>query len=631
MRVAIFFGGPSREREISFAGGKTVFHNLDRTLFEPIPVFVDSLGNFILTNKRIFDYQKIRDFYPPATTIKNAKKSTKFKVYAESLGRLSDNNFIEMTNAVGQPIFPQDFKKHFDFVFLAMHGAPGEDGSLQGLLEWYGIPYSAPGIFGSAVGIDKTLQNELIERITGVEKQQMTIRKATWDTENQEELFERVKAILGLPFVVKAPHGGSSIGVAIVKEDHLETFIQAVEQCLFRLTITKAQWVAMNQQAKEAFLQKMTNVEESIGFPVIFEADSLVDKGAIVYAHPQDLLEKLEDYFSYSDTNAILTSVNGESSVLIEAFISGKEFSCGVIQDEEDRPIALPPTGIEPAVATYDFQAKYVSSTTRKSIPVDVPMEQLYEIHRQVKLVAEAFRFGVCARIDGFVKADGTVSLHDPNTIPGMSPTSLIFKQMVEIGLNPTQTLTYLIRASLQDRTKTGKNTWHIEQMLADLDRMIDKEVGRLTEKPRVAVLFGSLLNHSEESLALAQRTYSQIAAEGKYFPIPVLLNGSPTNHVLHQLPINLLYKENIEAIKESLYTEKHPFIIECIRQAEAITAKYAGYFDQTVRRLSYEDLAHTVKRVYIASIDMLPVDHYSVQHFLASVGLEWFEVGSKL
>ncbi len=627
MRVAIFFGGPSREREISFAGGKTVFNNLDRTLFEPVPVFVDSLGNFILTNKQIFEYQKIRDFYPPASVIsRNAKKSTKFKVYAESLGWLSDNHFIEMTNAIGQPILPQDFKKHFDFVFLAMHGAPGEDGSLQGLLEWYGVPYSAPGIFGSAAGIDKTLQNELIKRITGVEKQQMTIRKATWDTENHGELFERVKAILGLPFVVKAPHGGSSIGVAIVKEDSEEAFVKAVEQCLFRLTLTKAQWKAMNQQAKENYLQKIANVEESIGFPLVFEADSMVDKGAIVYVHPQDLLDKLEDYFSYSDTNAILTSIHGESSVLIEEFINGKEFSCGVIQDEEDRPIALPPTGIEPAVETYDFQAKYVSSSTRKSIPVNVPMEQLHEIHRQIKAVAEALRFGVCARIDGFVKADGTVSLHDPNTIPGMSPTSLLFKQMVEIGLNPTQTLTYLIRASLQDRVKTGKNTWQMEQMLANLDRMIDKEVGRLSEKPRVAILFGSVLNRLDESLALAQRTYSQIAAEGKYFPVPVLLTGSPINHVLHQLPVNFLYKESIEAIKESLYAEKHPFIVECIRQVESITTKYTGYFDQTVRHLSYEDLAHTVKRVYIAVTDMPSTDEYSVQHFLQSVGLEWIE-----
>ena len=50
MRVGIFFGGQSREREISFAGGRTVYDNLNKALFEPIPIFVDSLGNFILLN-----------------------------------------------------------------------------------------------------------------------------------------------------------------------------------------------------------------------------------------------------------------------------------------------------------------------------------------------------------------------------------------------------------------------------------------------------------------------------------------------------------------------------------------------------------------------------------------------------
>ena len=41
MNIGIFFGGPAREREISFAGGKTAMENIDKTLFEPIPVFVD--------------------------------------------------------------------------------------------------------------------------------------------------------------------------------------------------------------------------------------------------------------------------------------------------------------------------------------------------------------------------------------------------------------------------------------------------------------------------------------------------------------------------------------------------------------------------------------------------------------
>ena len=45
MRIGIFFGGSSREREISFAGGRTVYDNLDKNLFDAVPIFVDSFGN----------------------------------------------------------------------------------------------------------------------------------------------------------------------------------------------------------------------------------------------------------------------------------------------------------------------------------------------------------------------------------------------------------------------------------------------------------------------------------------------------------------------------------------------------------------------------------------------------------
>jgi len=48
LRIGIIFGGFSREREVSFAGGRTVYDNLNKFLFEPVPLFVDSFGNFTL-------------------------------------------------------------------------------------------------------------------------------------------------------------------------------------------------------------------------------------------------------------------------------------------------------------------------------------------------------------------------------------------------------------------------------------------------------------------------------------------------------------------------------------------------------------------------------------------------------
>jgi D-alanine-D-alanine ligase len=53
MRIGIFFGGQAREREISFAGGKTAMTHINKALFTPIPVFVDGLGNFILIKEEL--------------------------------------------------------------------------------------------------------------------------------------------------------------------------------------------------------------------------------------------------------------------------------------------------------------------------------------------------------------------------------------------------------------------------------------------------------------------------------------------------------------------------------------------------------------------------------------------------
>jgi len=65
MNVGIFFGGPSRERETSFAIARTVFDKMDRALFEPVPLFVDSYGQLVRLKWGHLYKRGIRDFFPP--------------------------------------------------------------------------------------------------------------------------------------------------------------------------------------------------------------------------------------------------------------------------------------------------------------------------------------------------------------------------------------------------------------------------------------------------------------------------------------------------------------------------------------------------------------------------------------
>src|SRR5437762_7432221 len=99
IRIGIIFGGFSREREISFACGRTVYDNLNKSLFDVVPVFVDSFGNFVLLNWEFIYKGSIRDFYPSVDMLPESKNE--FQVYAESLGDLTLNQQDELINKIG--------------------------------------------------------------------------------------------------------------------------------------------------------------------------------------------------------------------------------------------------------------------------------------------------------------------------------------------------------------------------------------------------------------------------------------------------------------------------------------------------------------------------------------------------
>jgi len=161
MKVGIFFGGISREREVSFAGGRTVYDNLDKTLFEAVPIFVDSFNNFILLDWHFIYKGSIRDFYPPVSALKSAKYPV--QIYAESIKSAYQDNGLSLAVKLGKVIKPDELKGLIDFAFLALHGNFGEDGTIQGLLEWMRIPYSGSGIMPSALGMNKRLQKSLMK------------------------------------------------------------------------------------------------------------------------------------------------------------------------------------------------------------------------------------------------------------------------------------------------------------------------------------------------------------------------------------------------------------------------------------------------------------------------------------
>jgi D-alanine-D-alanine ligase len=613
MKIGIFFGGQSREREISFAGGRTVYDNLNKSLFEAVPVFVDSLGNFILLNWEYIYKGTIRDFYPPVSAL--PATSHHFQVYIESLGELSTEEYDAIISQVGRRIRPDEFRQYFDFAFLTLHGPFGEDGNIQGLLEWYNIPYSGSGILSSAIGINKEVQKELMRNAGFASPKTATFTRQEWlNTEYKGDLLENLVHKIGLPFVIKAPNQGSSIGVSVLSEKDNERFVASVNRSLFIQELYTATWNTYSEAQKVKYISTLADIREGIGLPVY------ADK-KLIY-HPEELFDYLN---STTAEKTVLMNVNGEESVLLESFIPGKEFSCIVVQDEKGKPIALPPTEIIKGTDLFDYRSKYLPGMSRKVTPIHIPEAHIEKIRTECSRLFEQLQFNVYARIDGFVNSLGEVFLNDPNTTSGMLPSSFFFHQAAEIGLNPSQFLTYIIRTSMAERIKTGKNNIRLQKQLNTLDKQILALQTAAVEKIRAAVIMGGFSSERHISVESGRNIYEKLSSSVKYQPIPVFLTGNEGQHELYVMPINIMLKDNADDIREKVHApkEKHPVIKRIVAEAKGITSKYVGNAMEYPQAISYEQLAEMADVVFIA-LHGRPGRDGAVQTELERVGLPY-------
>lgn len=143
--------------------------------------------------------------------------------------------------AVDPKTFPIETLKaeKFDRVFNILHGRGGEDGSMQGLLEQIGIPYTGCGVMASALTMDK-MRTKMLWKAFGLPVAEMVVvTKDALSTLNPGQVVEQ----LGLPLMVKPSLEGSSVG--LTKVDKVEDLEAAVQTALkFDNTILIEEWLA---------------------------------------------------------------------------------------------------------------------------------------------------------------------------------------------------------------------------------------------------------------------------------------------------------------------------------------------------------------------------------------------------
>ncbi|WP_144964864.1 D-alanine--D-alanine ligase [Pseudomonas sp. DE0010] len=165
---------------------------------------------------------------------KSAEREVSLKSGAAVIGALTEAGVDVVAIDVGDDLLARLQSEKIDRAFIILHGRGGEDGSMQGLLECLGIPYTGSSILASALAMDK-LRTKQVWQSLGIP----TPRHAVLASESD---CLRASTELGFPLIVKPAHEGSSIGMAKVNSEQ-ELVAAWQEAAKYDSQVLVEQWI----------------------------------------------------------------------------------------------------------------------------------------------------------------------------------------------------------------------------------------------------------------------------------------------------------------------------------------------------------------------------------------------------
>jgi len=212
IRVAVLYGGRSGEHEVSLVSATNVIQNLDRELFDVVPIGIDKQGSWFLGD----DILK-KELSKPA--VLKLQRETERQLFHPDLIGQSLKQALQHVQP-SQLLHASQSGRIFDVVFPVIHGTLCEDGTVQGMLELADLPYVGCGVLASAVGMDKDVSKRLIQNAGIAVPPFFTIKLGQWEC-NPEHCCDLVNNQLRYPVFVKPANTGSSVGIEKIKSPDL--------------------------------------------------------------------------------------------------------------------------------------------------------------------------------------------------------------------------------------------------------------------------------------------------------------------------------------------------------------------------------------------------------------------------
>lgn len=326
MKIVVLAGGTSTERDVSLSSGGMIYRALKGRGHSAvlIDVFLGYEGETQDIFERDTDWAaeigSVGEKNPDLTAIKAMRKDGGKSFFGPNVLKIC---------------------QEADCVFMALHGANGEDGKIQACFELMGIPYTGTDFVSSAMAMDKGITKDIFRAYRIPTPAGIRLKKG--ETESEQVPF---------PCIVKACCGGSSVGVCIARDE--------------------AGYAGAKEEA-----------------------------------------------YRYDD------------EVIIEQYIEGREFSVGVMDGK-----ALPVIEIAPKVGFYDYKNKYQAGSTVETCPAELPDEKTEELQKLAEKVFKVLRLKSYARVDFRMNENGEIFCLEANTLPGMTPTSLLPQEAAAVGID---------------------------------------------------------------------------------------------------------------------------------------------------------------------------------------------------
>jgi D-alanine-D-alanine ligase len=354
LRVAVLMGGTSAEREISLSTGRMILNALDPQKFSVTAI--DTQDILILPAGG--------GATPPRLTETGTEEPDE-----QNAGGDATTAPLPVPLASSSRLTRTDGQKP-DVVFIALHGRGGEDGSIQGMLELLGLPYTGSGVLASALAMDKTMSKRLF-RAAGI------------------PVIEDVQV-----------RRGDEIGSAL-----------------------------------------LCKVEERLGgFPVFVKPNAEGSTFGCTLVKSPDQLDE-----------AVTLALRYDTLILIEKYVRGMEITVGVLETLDTPPglQPLPVIEIIPKAEYYDYESKYAEGGSEHIIPARLPAALLRRAQEIAVQCHQALGCRGMSRTDMLVAGEQLFVL-EVNTIPGMTPTSLLPQAAAHAGISFPVLLDRLIATALR-------------------------------------------------------------------------------------------------------------------------------------------------------------------------------------